>query len=476
MPYITSAEQGRPDPSQQIQGAAQAFIQQQAMRQQMQQQAAAFPIEQQSRQAAAKESSIRADSIQRTIDLQQKAADLQNQLSDTNLAFQKETDPLKKQQLQQQIEETKGQIQNLAFQGQLLQAQTKNVTGEAAARAFSMAPSTTTPGKLDPYGNQVVTTTTTDPTTGNPVSRDTFEHGRGIPRVAYRQVPGPDGQLMREPGVVQMDDQGNMTVHFASDGQPAQDNSNQRTSTTDALVQQYFDSATGAPKKTWFGQGSTVLPKSPVERAALRDLLQNPSLMKQYGLNPTADLTSALGLGTDKETSPAAPGTGSNSTVNPSTVTSGSGNQDDQSRTGDAGPSGAVKQPNLTAPQDTPPAAGVSAGGTAVKAGADAVPTSPTATAAPIPIASGRSKVGVAGAAGASPVGTVAGASQPTVSGKKGSKFSDLPAGSYFMQNGVRYKKTGPTAAIPAENDASTQTTPATPSTQSPSLPSAQGM
>lgn len=473
MPYITSAEQGRPDPSQQIQGAAQAFLQQQAMRQQMQQQAAAFPIEQQQRQAGAKETSARADTIQRTIELQQTAQDTQNKLAQTQLQFNQETDPLKKQQLQGQLDELKGQIQNIQFQGQLLQAQTANVKGEAQARAFGMAPSTIAPGKLDPYGNQVITTTKTDPATGQPISQDTYEHGRGIPRVAYRQVPGPDGQLMREPGVVGVDNQGNMTVNFPSDskgGQP-DDGASQRNSATDALVQKYFDTATGAPKTGWFSN-SPVMPETASDRAQLRTLLQNPSLMKEYGLNPSADLTKVLGMGTPEQTSPAAPGTGSSQAIKPSSVTSGSGNQDDQSRTGDAGPSGAVKQPNLTAPQDSPPpAAGVSAGGTAVKAGADAVPASPAARAAPVQIMSGRAGTKV----GAPPVGTVAGAAQPTVSGKKGSKFADVAPGSYFMQNGVRYKKTSATGAIPAEDDAS-QTTPATPSTQSPSLPSAQGM
>lgn len=238
------------------------------------------------------------------------------------------------------------------------------------------------------------------------------------------------------------------------------------------------------------GMGGGSTPKTAADRAALRTLLANPGLVKEYGLNAYANLSKTLGVGTQVPTTPsqapgATPVTPAQTTpmapdataaraakpARPSSVTSGSSNQDDMSRTGDGGPSGStVQAPALTAPQDSPPpVAGVGTGGAAVKAGADAVAGAPSPGA--VPIMSGRSgaKTNVSPAAATAP------GAQPAVSGKKGSKFGDVPVGGFFMQNGVRYKKTSATGAIPAENDPA-QTTPATPATQSPSLPQAQGM
>lgn len=471
MPYITLAEQGVKNPTDQIQEAVQNAIRDRQVQQQMQQSRQAFPIEQQQRQATANEASANADTIRARIALQMHAQDIDNQMKQTQLQYEQETNPDRKAQLKAQIDHLTAETGNIAIQGRLLGAQADEATQRGnlyGAEANKDQPGlnpyniSETAGKPDAYGNVPVTKTWKDKQ-GNVVhTEDSFLPGKGQPRVAYKQVVDPEtGQLKRVPGVLQEDPQtGEMNVHFPDEtAQPT--GAPQRTAVTDGIINKYFDSETGQPKTGLFGSLSgTMMPKTAGDRAQLRQILNNPDLVKEYGLNAYSDLTKSLGSSgaTAPDTSPLPTGTGAAAAVRPSSDTSSSGNQDDMTRTGDGGPSGAVKAPSLVAPQDT--AAGVSPGGAAVKAGnvpADGAPT------APVPIMSGRAQSAAAAAT-----------STPAVSGKKGSKFSALPVGAYFMQNGVRYKKTGAAAALPAEDDASTAAP--VPAGQAPSLPAAQGM
>jgi hypothetical protein len=471
MPYITLAEQGYKQPGDQIQEAAQAQIQQNMIRQEMAQRAQAFPVQQRLAAAQASQAETESAATQKNIQLQQQAQDLKNRMAQTQLAFEQETNPQRKALLGQQLD-------NLKNEGQLLLSQ----AGEAQARGGYFAAETykdnpaaapyntvVKPGTLDPYGNQITTTSEIDKTTGQPVgSQQTYERGRGIPRAAYVEHVDPaTGQITRQPGIPQVDpDTGIMTIRVAPQGgQSDQDAADQKAANDAAqqkLVDEYFNSQTGQPKSSFLGMG-TKGPESASDRAALSALLQDPAAVNKYGLNAYGPLAAKLGIPatpaptTPLQTSPAAPGTGASAAIKPSSVTSSSGDVKDVSRTGDSGPSGAlpVKAPALTAPQDTP-TAGVGPLGTPPKAGENALASPSVGNPNPVPIRSGRS--GTSQPAG----GT------PAVSGKKASKFSDLPVDSYFMQNGVRYHKTGPTSAEPAEA--------VQPSAgQIPSLPAAMG-
>jgi hypothetical protein len=490
MPYITLAEQGKQDPNVVMQTAIQNAIQNRMVQQRMQQSAQAFPLEQQQRQAQATEASATASTIQQRLALQMHAQDIDNQMKQTQLQFEQETNPDRKAQLKAQLDHLTAETGNIQIQGQLIGAQ----AGEASARGslYSAEANKANPGlspynisetagKPDAYGNVPVTKKWTDKD-GNVVhSEDSFLPGRGQPRVAYKQVVDPEtGQLKRVPGVLQEDPNTHeMTVEFPDDAaQPT--GAPQRTAVTDGIVNKYFDASTGQPKTGLFGSFSgTKMPDSASDRAQLRQILNNPELVKEYGLNAYSDLTNSLGQGgaqTTAETSPSPPGTGATNVIRPSSNTSSSGNQDDMTRSGDGGPSGAVTAPNLVAPQDTPSGAGVNPLGAPVKAGNQPAAGAPAVN-GPVPIMSGRS-TGSPGSPSPTAVATNPGTAAPVVSGKKGSKFTDLPVGTYFMQGGVRYKKTSATAALPAEAaDASdpSQAAPV-PAGQSPSLGAPMGM
>lgn len=479
MPYITLAEQGRPDPTQQIQGAAQSAIQQNLLRQQMQQSSAAFPIEQQQRQATANESTANADNIRARIALQLHAQDTQNQLADLSLQFQKETDPIKKAQLSTQVDQLKAEIQNIGFRSNLLGAQSNEANARSNyfnSKATKDDPGASpyniseTPGKPDAYGNIPLTKTWTDKD-GNVVhTEQSMQPGRGQPRPVYKTEFDPaSGQMKRIAGVIQPNPQtGELEANFPDEAAPDA-NAPQRNAVTDALVSKYFDAATGKPKTngilgSGIGTGSsTIQPFTVGDRAALKQLLSNKQLVSEYGLNAYNDLAGSVSpagaASAAPETSPSPPGTGATNVIKPSSVTSSSGNQDDMTRTGDGGPSGAVKEPELTAGQDTP-SAGVGTGGAAVKTGNVSLPGAPAAS-GPVPIRSGRSGQQIP--ASGSPTVT---ASKPGAGSAK--RFQDLNVKDYFMQGGVRYQKTGPKSAQPAPVDT------ASPG-QSPSMPSAMG-
>lgn len=473
MPYITNAEQGRPDPTQQIQGAAQAMIQQQLLRQQMGQSAQAFPLEQQQRQATADEATATAGTIRQRLALQLQAQSIQNQLSQTQLDFQKETDPTRKQMLGAQLADLNGKISQIGFQSKLLEAQASEASSrgnlfqseaDKANPGLSPYDVSETAGKPDGYGNIPITKTYTDKSGKVVHTEQSILQGRGQPRAVYKSEFDPEsGQMKRVAGVLQEDPQtGQMEAKFpdetgAPQGQP------QRNAVTDALVSKYFDPATGQPKSGGImGMGSgTITPATVGDRAALRQLLSNQQLVSEYGLNAYKNLNASLGAAGAQAAVPAQ-GQGATDAVKPSSSTSASGNQDDMTRTGDSGPSGAVSSPNLTAPQDSP-AGGVATGGGAVKTGNVPASGAPTG---PVPIMSGRT-----GAQQQVSAPAATSAAKPGKNSQK--KFTDLNVNDFFMQNGVRYQKTGPKSAQPAPD---TSGPAAVSPGQVPSLPSAQGM
>lgn len=450
MPYITLAEQGIRRPGDVIQDSARNFLVQQQLQQQMEQQRQAFPIEQQQRQAQASQATAIAAAAPKNIALDQQAKDLGNQLTQTSLALQKETNPLHVQLLKDQAKQIAANIDHLIAQGSLVAAQTKEAiqretllrTQTEAARR-PLLNSKVTPGTLDPYGNQVITTERSDDA-GKPVQTEqTFERGRGIPRVAYRTQYNPQSGLNdRIPGVVQMDDAtGQLNVSFPDDANAKDTGPTQPDNMFKAIAEKYFDSATG--------DRNDKTPASASDRAQLRMLQKNPKQLEAWGLNPYSD-----GAGTLKKSSGVVDSIknlfSSNVSKKPTTVTSSATSAPGPSPVGGASsaqPSGttagapAVVQPN---PADGPQA-GITPGGAPVKTGADALADKPAAAASGIPMASGR---------------------------KAGGTFGTLPIGSFFMQNGVKFRKTSATEAVPAEAE------PATPAggSQAQSLPKAGGM
>lgn len=436
MPFITLAEQGKRDPSEQIQEASQNFIRAQLMRQQIDQSAQAFPIAQRQREAEASSSETQASMLGQALMLKQQHDELQNKLLSLQAAFESETAPDKKAALKAELLKAQGEAANVATQGQILASQAKEA-GQKADPSTTPYSTTITPGKLDAYGNQNITTTFKNPTTGTSSSQQTFEKGRGLPRVAYRDVIDPNtGQKIKQPGFLEQNpNTGDMQIEFPGDNNaaPAAPQEPQRTKATDDLVDKYFDSATGAPKKTMLGFGGMKTPSSVADRAALKTVLSNPALVREYGLNAYGDMSNVLNSGQSltPATAPAAPA------VKPEV------NPDDEQMSGDSGPSGSGSQP----------AAGVGPGGTPIQS------APATGAGKPVMMRSGRA---------GSPA-TAAAAATPAVSGKKGSKFGQLAVGTVFRQNGVKYKKTGDTAAIPVEDD--------TPDAgASPSLPAATGL
>lgn len=449
MPYITLAEQGIRRPGEVIQDAARNFLVNQQLQQQMKQQREAFPIEQQQRQAQATRATTEAEATPRNIELDQHAKELGNQLSQSLLALQKETNPLHAQLLREQTKQIAANIDHLIAQGSLVAAQTKEAVQREAllktqtdAARRPLLNSTVTPGELDPYGNQVITTKRTDES-GKPVqSEQTFERGRGIPRVAYRTQYNPQSGLNdRIPGVVQMDEAtGQLNVSFPDDANAKDTGPTQPDNLFKAIAEKYFDSATG--------DRNDKAPASASDRAQLRMLQKNPKQLEAWGLNPYSD-----GAGTLKKGGMVESIKGffsSDAPKKPTTVTSSTTSAPGPSPVGGASsaqPSGttagapAVIQPN---PADGPQA-GITPGGAPVKTGADAPAGKPAAAASGTPLASGRK-----------PAGT----------------FKDLPVGSFFMQNGVKFRKTSATEAVPANAE------PAAPAggSQAQSLPKAGGM
>jgi hypothetical protein len=434
MPYVTLPEQGIRQPGDVINDAAHNYMLQQALMQQTQQQKQAFPIEQQQRQAQANESTVKAQAIGKTLQLQQAGETLANQHQQLANAFQAETDPVKKQQLAAQLQETQQQIQNLGFQASLIQAQTQEAGERTKGLQFSRANTTVTPGKLDPYGNQIITTDRTDDQ-GNPInSQQTFEKGRGVPRVAYKQVFDPtSGMMKRVPGVVEVNPQtGEMNVQFPDEkGAPEDQQAAGPDPLFKDLVDKYYDSETG--------KRNDKAPKNAMDRAQLQALKKNPAQLEAYGLDAYAD-----GQGTLPKPS------GGPVNARPTTVTSSAG-----APPGPSPVSGASSaQPSATTSSAPPvaqpnpangPQAGINPGGSAVKAGADALPAASTGT----PMLSGR---------------------KPMASGG-GKTFKDLPVGAFFFQGGKRFKKTGDTDALPA--DSTPSDTPG--GSQNQTLPAAAG-
>lgn len=389
--YISLAEQGYKQPGDTIADAARNLMAQRQARQQLEQSAAAFPIEQQQRGAQALESTKKAAVIDKSLALQQKAQELQNQAAQLDVVFRQETDPVRKEQLSQQVEQIKAAIQNLGVQGGLLRAQTGETeargglySAQAATTRLGTASSKVTPGKLDAYGNSITHTVRTDPGTGTVLQEeDTFEKGRGIPRVAYKQVwDNNAGMMKRIPGVVEVDPAtGSLNVQFPDDSSNAAEEQNAGPDPLIAgVVDRFFDMETG--------KRNSKQPGNAKERAQLNSLLRNPTQLNAYALK------------LESLSTPAAPAVPAKPAVKsaPTKPVAPAAEEDD----GES--------------QATP---GISSNGSPVKTEETKAKLT---TSAPVPIAGAK---------------------------KTGGTFKELPVGAEFMQGGVKYRKTGDTTAEP---------------------------
>lgn len=397
MPYISLAEQGYKQPGDTIQDAARSLLANRASQQRTDQEAQAFPLEQQQRAAQAMESTKKAAVIDKSLALQQQAQDLANQGSQLNLAFQRETDPTKKQLLGQQVEQVKASIQNLAMQGQLLQAQAgeTNARGglysaQANTARLGNASTTATRGALDPYGNSIVHTIRKDPVTGAVLQEtDEPEKGRGIPRVAYKQVwDNNAGVMKRVPGIPEIGPDGTMTISFPDDEKETEQDKGP-DSTLRGVVDKFFDSETGLRKKSWGGLGGEIQPSNAAERAQLNALLHNPAQLDAYALKLAPEKPAAAGPVAATTTPPAKPKAAAPALPSTPAVS------DDEEASDEFN----------DLPQGSPEA---------------------KAAAKPVPLAGAKKQAG------------------------GGSTFKDLPIGAVFKQGGVSYKKTGDTTAVPA--------------------------
>lgn len=398
MPYVTLAEQGRRPATDVLQDAVGNFFrnrqtdqQTQGLQQQQQQNAAAFPIEQQKRQADADTSTAEAAARPAFLALQQKGQELQNRISKVALDFASETNPTRKQSLEQQLQNLKVEADNLKATGQETIARTQGVKAstaatETATRAseLNLADKVVTPGKLDPYGDSVINTTYKDTKTGEALkSEDTFQKGRGIPRAVYTQKFDPSsGTTIRTPHTVHQDPNNpdamvmdDLEKDGGETGPPEPDILLRKA------VDKFFNPQTG--------QRNNVAPQTSSERANLRKLATDKGQQEAYDIR-----FDALGDGQGTLAPRAAPAAAA------APVTADLDNQ-----------------PKVTA--------GIGPGGTPTKTSTAAAEVK---SPAPVPIKSGR-------------------AADAQASG--GGSFKDVPIGQTFMVKGQQFKKTSDTTAEP---------------------------
>jgi hypothetical protein len=290
MPFITLAEQGIRPPEQVIQEAANNAVNRRALTQRTEQDALSFPFELQRKRSDAETATAEAAAVNKTIQLKQVGQELINRHQALQNQFLIETDPTRKQKLGIELETAKAQLQNFELQAHLIEAQMKDTEKrgqltdeEIADRKLKRASTTVSPGKLDPYGNQILTTTRTDDTGKVLNTQQSFEQGRGTPRIAYKSVfDEASGMMKRVPGVLETDSQtGEVSIRFQDD--PA-DAAGQETSPDPLLkdiVEEFFDSETG--------KRNNKKPSSAVERAQLSSLLRNSGQLQAYGLDAYAD-------------------------------------------------------------------------------------------------------------------------------------------------------------------------------------------
>lgn len=450
MPYITLAEQGVRQPGDVIQEAAHNLLLRQQMEQQITQRKQAFPIEQQMRQAQASQATTIAEAAPAMARLNQAHQELTNDLAQVTLEFTRETNPMRKAQLEQQGKNLAQQLELLKAQAAHAQEQVKLTTaqtGEAEKRGqltdeqiknaqLARADTTIDEGELDPYGNQVITTKKS--VGGVPAqTTQTFERGRGIPRVAYKSVFDPkSGMMRRVPGVLQVDPETNeLGIQFNDEESQKPQEEVEPDNMFKALVGTYFDAETG--------KRNGKAPATAFDRAQLKKLQNSPAQMEAWGLDAYSDGAGTLPRGPVPRPA-AAPVPARRSTATSSTTSgpgpSPVGGADSAQPSGTTAGAPPVIQPN---PADGPQA-GITPGGAPVKTGAEAGAGKPAAAqASGVPLASGR---------------------------KSGGKFGDLEVGAFFYQGGKRFKKTGATQAVPADEEA------AAPAPQTATLPPASGL